>query len=60
MQESGGDDRPLFAETPGQFLGDLGKSIINPAAALVTDYVDLGHGLVDIAGQTGNWFRAKI
>lgn len=48
------DDRPLFAETPGQFLGDLAKSIVNPAAALVTDYVDLGHGLVDIAGQTGS------
>ena len=48
------DDRPLFAETPGQFLGDLAKSVINPAAALVTDYVDLGHGLVDIAGQTGS------
>ena len=59
LQESGGDDRPLFAETPGQFLGDLGKSIINPAAALVTDYVDLGHGLVDIAGQTGNLIQGK-
>ena len=48
------DDRPLFAETPGQFFGDLAKSVVNPAAALVTDYVDLGHGLVDIAGQTGS------
>ena len=46
-------------ETPGQFLGDSGKSIINPAAALVTDYVDLGHGLVDIAGQTGNLIQGK-
>ena len=48
------DDRPLFAETPGQFFGDLGKSIVNPAYALLTDYADLGHGLVDIAGQTGS------
>ena len=59
LQESGGDDRPLFAENAGQFFGDLGKSIINPAAALVTDYVDLGHGLVDIAGQTGNLIQGK-
>jgi hypothetical protein len=48
------DDRPLFAETPGQFVGDLVKSVANPATALFTDYVDLGHGLVDIAGQTGS------
>jgi hypothetical protein len=48
------DDRPLFAETPGQFFGDLAKSVANPVAALATDYVDLGHGLVDIAGQTGS------
>ena len=48
------DDRPLFAETPGQFVGDLWKSVANPATALLTDYVDLGHGLVDIAGQTGS------
>ena len=59
LQESGGDDRPLFAETPGQFIGDLGKSILNPAAALVTDYVDLGHGLVDIAGQTASLIQGK-
>ena len=59
LQASGGDDRPLFAQDAGQFLGDLGKSIINPAAALVTDYVDLGHGLVDIAGQTGNLIQGK-
>ena len=48
------DDRPLFAETPGQFFGDLAKSVVNPALALVTDYADLGHGLVDIAGETGS------
>jgi hypothetical protein len=59
LQEKGGDERPLFAETPLQFLGDLGKSVLNPAAALVTDYVDLGHGLVDIAGQTGNLIQGK-
>ena len=26
---------------------------------MVTDYVDLGHGLVDIAGQTGNLIQGK-
>ena len=59
LQANGGDDRPLFAETPGQFFGDLGKSILNPAAALVTDYVDLGHGLVDVVGETGNLIQGK-
>ena len=53
------DDRPLFAETPGQFAGDLVKAVVNPAAALVTDYVDLGHGLVDIASQTGSWLSGN-
>ena len=56
---NGGDDRPLFAQDAGQFFGDLGKSILNPAAALVTDYVDLGHGLVDVAQQTGNLVQGK-
>ena len=59
LQESGGDDRPVWAQDVGQGLRDLGKSIANPAAALVTDYVDLGHGLVDIAGQTGNLIQGK-
>ena len=59
LQEKGGDERPVWAESVGQGLGDLGKAIINPAAALVTDYVDLGHGLVDIAGQTGNLIQGK-
>lgn len=53
------DERPLFAETPGQFFGDLAKSVVNPVAALATDYVDLGHGLVDIAGQTGSWLSGN-
>ena len=48
------DDRPLIAETPGQAIGDLAKSIVNPVVAFGTDYVDLGHGLVDILGQTGS------
>ena len=54
-----GDDRPLFAQDGGQFGGDLFKSIVNPAWALVTDYVDLGHGLVDVAQQTGNLIQGK-
>jgi hypothetical protein len=48
------DDRPLFAETPGQAIGDLAKSIVNPVVAFGTDAVDIGHGLVDILGQTGS------
>ena len=35
------------------------QNLINPAAALVTDYVDLGHGLVDVAQQTGNLIQGK-
>lgn len=53
------DDRPLFAENAGQFFGDLGKSIANPIASIGTDYVDLAHGLVDVAGETGNLIQGK-
>ena len=53
------DDRPFFAQNAGQFFRDLGKSIVNPAAALVTDYVDLGHGLVDVARETGDLLQGK-
>ena len=53
------DDRPLFAQDAGQFLGDLGKSVLNPILAIGTDYVDLAHGLVDIAGETGNLIQGK-
>jgi len=59
VREEYNDERPLFAENFGQFASDLGKNLINPAAALVTDYVDLGHGLVDIAQQTGNLIQGK-
>lgn len=48
------DERPLLAPTPGAFARDLGRSIWNPLEALASDYVDLGHGLVDVAGQTGS------
>ena len=54
-----GDDRPLWVQDGRQFRDDLGKSIANPAWALVTDYVDLGHGLVDVAQQTGNLIQGK-
>jgi hypothetical protein len=54
-----GDDRPLFAQDGGQFRGDLWKSFVNPVWALATDYVDLGHGLVDVAQQTGNLIQGK-
>jgi hypothetical protein len=58
-REEYNDERPLWAESLGQFGSDLGKNLLNPAAALVTDYVDLGHGLVDIAQQTGNLVQGK-
>lgn len=53
--DKGFDDRPVWAQTPGQFAGDLVKSVVNPVAAIGTDYVDLGHGLVDVVAQTGSW-----
>ena len=48
----GGDQRPLLAQGPGQFLGDLGNIAVNSAVALGTDYVDLGLGIADVVGQT--------
>ena len=52
------DDRPVGfwdAENPmGALGGDLVKSIVNPVLAFGTDAVDIGHGLVDILGQTGS------
>jgi len=59
VQAQGPDDRPLFAQDAGQFFGDLWKSVANPVVALGTDYVDLGHGLVDVAQQTGNLIQGK-
>ena len=53
------DDRPMLAENPGQFFGDLGKSIANPVLSLGTDFVDLGHGLADILVETGNLVQGK-
>jgi len=53
------DDRPLFFQNGGQFGGDLIKSIVNPVAAFATDYVDLGHGLVDVARETGNLLQGN-
>lgn len=63
---SGGDDRPVWAWEAGEGQNgfavagrDFLKSVANPAWALVTDYVDLGHGLVDVAQQTGNLIQGK-
>ena len=53
------DSRPLFAQDAGQFGKDLVKSIVNPVYAFATDYVDLGHGLVDVARETGNLLQGK-
>ena len=41
-----GDDRPLFAQDAGQFFGDLGKSILNPACSA-------GHGLRRLGPRLG-------
>ena len=47
-----GDDRPLLAQGPGQFAGDLFNVATNSLVALGTDYVDLGLGVADVVGQT--------
>ena len=53
------DSRPLGPQSVGQFVRDFGRSVVNPVAALATDYVDLGHGLVDVARETGNLLQGK-
>ena len=37
----GTSNRPMFAQSPGQFLGDLGKVALNMPLGLATDLVDL-------------------
>ena len=39
-------DRPFF--TPGGFVQDAGKTVVNNGLRLVTDVVDVGLGLVDV------------
>ena len=46
-----GDDRNFI---DGGLIGDLGKTLINVPTALVTDVVDLGSGLVDVARATAS------
>jgi hypothetical protein len=51
--------KPLFANSPGQAIGELGKIVANAGIGLATDYVDVGLGLADLAragvsGATGS------
>jgi len=49
-----GKNKPTFAQNPGQFMDDLGNILGNTATGLVTDYMDIGAGLADIAVQTAS------
>ena len=51
------DDDGNFSFT--ESVSDVFKSVVNPAAAFLTDYVDLGHGIADLVGQTGNLVMGK-
>ena len=57
--EQDGEDRPVFSADPGVIARDIGRNIANPIAAIGTDYVDLGHGIADIAVQTGEWLQGR-
>lgn len=59
VAEQGGEDRPVFSADPGVIVRDIGRNIANPIAAIGTDYVDLGHGIADIAVQTGEWLQGR-
>jgi hypothetical protein len=54
-----GKNKPVFAESPGQFMDDLGNILGNTATGLVTDYLDLGAGLADVAVQTASAATGK-
>lgn len=46
-----GRNKPFLAENPGQFFDDLGNILGDTATGLVTDYLDIGAGLADLAVQ---------
>jgi len=58
-----GTNKPMFANSPGQFMDELGNILGNATTGIVTDFLDLGAGLADVAvataksavGQDGNW-----
>lgn len=54
-----GTSKPLFAEGPGQFFDELGNILGNAGTGLVTDYLDLGAGLADLAVQAGSLASGK-
>ena len=49
-----GGNKPLLAQDPGQFFDELGNILGNAGTGLVTDYLDLGAGLADVAVQTAS------
>jgi len=58
-----GSTKPMFAESPGQFMDELGNILGNAVTGIGTDFLDLGAGLADVAvsavkqatGQDANW-----
>jgi hypothetical protein len=49
-----GANKPTFAQDPGQFFDELGNILGNAGTGLVTDYLDLGAGLADVAVQAAS------
>jgi len=52
-------DKPFVAESLGQLGDDLGNVLGNTVTGIVTDYLDIGAGLADIAVQTGKAVTGK-
>jgi hypothetical protein len=58
-----GGTKPMFADSPGQFMDELGNILGNAVTGIGTDFLDLGAGLADVAvssvkqatGQDANW-----
>ena len=46
-----GRNKPFLAEDPTQFVDDLGNILGDTVTGLVTDYLDIGAGLADVAVQ---------
>ena len=54
-----GKNKPGFAQNPGQFMDELGNILGNTVTGLVTDYMDIGAGLADVAVQTASAATGK-
>ena len=52
-------NKPILADGLGGALKDVGIITTNAATSLITDYVDIGHGLLDIADQSGKALQGQ-